>query len=107
MTGSRDLHIPAGRAPCSQAYEFYTLHPHSSRLLKSALCLLGLCVKEAKGSAARQLIKWPTSTFDLGENSQDNGQEEKVRDSDRDTEGGGRGETLLEREEEKVRWKER
>lgn len=107
LTGSRDLHIPAGRAPCSQAYEFYTLHPHSSRLLKSALCLLGLCVKEAKGSAARQLIKWSTSTFDLGENSQDNSQEEKVRDSDRDTEGGGRGETVLEREEEKVRWKER
>lgn len=70
--GFGNLHIPAGRAPCSQACEFLTLHPHSSRLLKSALCLLGWCVKEAKGSAARQLIKWPTSTFDLGENSPDN-----------------------------------
>ena len=30
-----------------------------------------------------------------------------MRDSDRDTERGGRGETVLEREEEKVRWKER
>lgn len=45
------------------------------------------------------------STFDLGENSQDNIQEEKVRD--RDTEKGGRGETVPEREEEKVRWEER
>lgn len=82
--GSRNLPIPAGRAPCSQACEFPTLHPHSSGLLKSALCLLGLCVKEAKGSAARQLIIWPTSTFDLGENSQDNTEEEKARDSARE-----------------------
>jgi hypothetical protein len=35
-------------------------------------------VKEAKDSAARQLIKWAASTFDLAENSQDTIGEEKM-----------------------------
>lgn len=61
---------------------------HTSSRLSRRVPLVSLaCVsREAKGSAAWQLIKWSTSTFDLGENSQDKFQEEKVRDSDRDME---------------------
>lgn len=55
-----------------------------------------------KGFCCNVINQMSTSTFDLGENSQDKFQEEKVRDSDRDMERGeGEGETVLEREEEK------
>lgn len=50
-----------------------------------------MSVKEAKDLAARQLIKWSASTFDLEENSQDTIGEEKMEILDR-TEVGGDGE---------------